>query len=334
MKRAALLRGVAVTAGAGAALAVRTTAVAQQVGHVNVGLTARGSDGWIIFIAEKTGLFTAAGLQTERYITGSAAACAQQLAAGALDVGSLSTTQMVEGINGGAGFVAIINNIVTAPYVVLARKGTTSFAQLRGKTIIVGGVNDVTRVFVDRIAQANGFKPDDITYTYAGASTERYAALVSGAVDAAILLPPLAFRAADEGYVNVGEVQKYFPNLPFTALAGRTAWLQSRRDDAVAFVKSYLQGVRWLNDPANKARAIAILIEETGVKPEDAAKTYDLYVTRLHIYSTTGRFTTNDFAHVIDVLVKTKEIVPPTPSPSRYFDNRYADAALAQMRRR
>lgn len=307
---------------------------AQSSGRtITIGFTSRSAVDWALYCARKAGIYAANNLQVDEVVIGSSAACAQQLTAGSIDVGAVSSTQVIQAVIGGAPLIEILNEVTTAPYFVLGRKGITNAAQLRGKTIIIGGPSDITRIFLDKILAANGMQDDDVTYTFAGATGDRFAALMSGSVDAAILLPPFAFRASDAGYPVVAEVQKYVPNFPFGGLAVRSDWARSHSDLLTAFNKSYVQGVRWLNDPANRARAVQFLIDETNTAPADAQKTYDLYIGRLQVYSKTGRFSNDDFAQVLDALLKTKQITAPVPAPSRFYDNRYADAALRQLRR-
>jgi NitT/TauT family transport system substrate-binding protein len=332
MNRGSLLKGtIGAAAGwLGAPGSVRAQGAARQF---TIGFTSRSSTDWPLYCASKTGLYTANGLQVDEVVIGSSAGCAQQLTAGSIDVGSVSSTQVVEAVMGGAPIVEVLNEVVTPPYSVLARKGITSIAGLRGKTMIVGGPNDITRIFMDKVAEGNGVRPDDITYTFAGASSDRFAALLSGGVDGAMLLPPFSFRAADEGFPVIADVQKFVPHFPFGGLAVRTAWAKSHPDLVIAFDKSYVQGVRWLFDVANRTRACQILVDVTNSRMEDAQRTYDQYVTHLQLYSKTGRFIREDFVQVLDTLVKTKQVTPPVPAPEALFDNHYADVALAQIRR-
>jgi NitT/TauT family transport system substrate-binding protein len=99
-----------------------------------------------------------------------------------------------------APIVSFINRSNNASYVILRGKALSSISQLRGKTIIVGGPNDVTLVFMDTALAAYKLKPEDLTYRFAGGTPERFAALLSGTVDASILLPPFSFRAESAGY--------------------------------------------------------------------------------------------------------------------------------------
>jgi len=330
MNRRRLLHATASATAFGLA---RPTAVRAQARQLTVGFTSRSSTDWPLYCASKAGFYAANNLQVDEVVIGSSAGCAQQLTAGSIDVGSVSATQVVEAVMGGAPLVEIVVEVITPPYSVLARKGITTVAALRGKTTIIGGPSDITRVFMDKVITGSGLHPEDFTYTFAGASSDRFAALISGAVDAAMLLPPFSFRAADEGFPVVADVQNFIPHFPFGGLAARSAWAKAHPDIVTAFDKAYIQGARWLYDPANKARACQILAEITNSKIEDAQRTYDQYVVHLQLFSKTGRFARDDFAQVIDTLLKTKQINPPAPAPESLFDNRYADAAAAQLRR-
>lgn len=328
MQRRAFLFGSA-TFGIAASAPARAQS---RLRPLNLGFTSRSATDWPLYVASKLGFYEANGLHVDEVVIGSSAGCAQQLTAGSIDLGSVSATQVVEAVMGGAPIVEVVNEVVTPPYFIIGRKGFTSVAQFKGKTIIVGGPNDITRVLTDKVLAANHLRPEDVTYIFAGATSDRFAALLSGTVDGAILFPPFAFHAAAQGYPVVAQVQKYVPNFPFGGLAARIEWAKSHRDLVVAFDKSYLQGVRWLADSRNRARAVQILIEMTNTNADDGNKTYDVYVGHPNLYSQNGRFADPDFAQVLDALQKTKDISPPVPAPSRFFDNSYADAALAQLR--
>ncbi len=331
LSRAAALR--AATA-AFAAAAVPAPLFAQAAPRsIAVGLTAKTASDWGMYIADKLGMFEKNGLKPDIIVTGSSAANAQQLTAGSVDFGEVSTTQLIEAVLGEAPIVSVINRTNNAPYVIVSKKGYTSIPQLKGKTIIVGGPNDITLVFMNTVLAAYKLKQDDVVYTFAGGTGERYAALMSGTVDAAILLPPFSFRATDAGYPILDNVAKYYPSFPFDTFSVRTDWAKKNGDVIVAYVKTILQALAWLYDPANKAQAIAILADATNVPPADAAKTYDFFVVTMKFYNRTGITTAADLNLVIDALIKTAQIKPPPPDPNRFFDNSYVEKATAALRR-
>ena len=322
-----------ITAGALAAGVARPVFAQPAPRSIAVGLTAKTASDWGIYIADKLGFFAQNGLKPDLIVTGSSAANAQQLTAGSIDFGEVSTTQLIEAVLGGAPIVSIINRTNNAPYAIIGKKGITSMAQLRGKTIIVGGPNDITLVFMNTVLAAYKLKQDDVTYTFAGGTGERFAALLSGTVDAAILLPPFSFRAEDAGYPLLDSVEKYYKSFPFDTFSVRTDWGKKNGDLIVSYVRSILQSLAWLYDPANKAKAIGVLADATNVSAADAAKTYDFFVTSVKFYNRTGIMTTAELDVVIDALIKTAQIKPPPPDAARFFDNTYVQKATATLHR-
>jgi ABC-type nitrate/sulfonate/bicarbonate transport system substrate-binding protein len=332
ISRSTVLR---VAGGALAAAAITPPALAQPAPRsVAVGLTSKTASDWSVFVADKLGYFTQNGLAVDIIVTGSSAANAQQLTAGSVDIGEISTTQVIEAVLGGAPIVSFINRTNNAPYIIVGKKGLSSISQLRGKTIIVGGPNDVTLVFMNTVLAAYKMKPEDVTYTFAGGTAERFAALFSGTVDAAILLPPFSFRAESAGYPVLDRVQKYYPIFPFDTFCARIDFAKKSPDVLVAYAKSILRAVGWLYDPANKAKAIAILAEATNTSADDANKTYDFFLIQAKYYNRTGLMTNEDLAPVISALLKTDQIKPPAPDPARFYDNAFATKANAALRRR
>lgn len=299
---------------------------------LTLGLTSQTANEWPEYVDVKMGFFAANGLKTDIIYTGSAAAGAQQLTAGSLDISEVSSTQLIEAVQGGAPITAVVEHSTKVPYSIVGAKGVTSLSQLKGKTIIVGGVNDITRVFTDKVFASAHLQSSDFTYTFAGATSARFAALLNGGVAAAILFPPFSFRAAGMGYPVLADVPKYFPSFLFDTFAVRSDWAKSHGDLITAFAKAYLEGVRWLYDPANRKAAIALLSETTNTSESDATQTYDLFITKLHIYSPTGIVTSTDVGPVLDALVKIGQLKQPVPSPKTFYDNAFVQRATAPGR--
>jgi NitT/TauT family transport system substrate-binding protein len=306
---------------------------AQQTTSLDVGLTARTATDWPLFVGDALGFFKKYGVNVNFIVVGSAAGNAQQLAAGSLGIGETSSTQIIEAIQGGAPLTYALNQVTTPPYSLMAKPQIKSLAGLRGKTIIIGGVTDITHVFLDAMLKGTGLKANDYTLTYAGATNERYAALKSGSVDAAILFPPFNFLAASDGYANLGDVQKYLPSFPFDGFAVNEGWAQQHSALLVSFIKGYLEALRWLYNPANKARAVGILSAATNTNPENASKSYDEFFVQLKAFSRDGRSDSPSFAKVVNALATMKVLDAPLPPPTKFYDNRWVDRANAELAR-
>src|SRR4051812_7744247 len=170
---------------------------AHALERIIIGTVGAPSGGqWPYLIGMKKGFFAAAGLELDVIYVPSAPGLIQQLVAGSLE--AVATSGLVEpilAVEKGAP-VAVIRIIgQVPPYALIARPGIASLKDLKGKTISLGGLTDITRVYFDRMMEPNGLKIGDYDIVVAGATGARFVALKSGAVDAAILLPPLSFQA-------------------------------------------------------------------------------------------------------------------------------------------
>ena len=178
-----------------------------------------------------------------------------------------------------------------------------------------------------------GLKPADYDEVYAGATPERYAALKSGSVAASIILPPWDFVAIDEGFVSLGSFPAVVPVFPYTGFVGHTD-LATKRPEAVAgFVKGYPRGVRWLNDPANKARAVSILAANVNTKTDVGNRTYDEIVIKSKCFPSTAHLEPKSLQVVADMLAQIGAVKPPIPALDLLIDNRFANAADAELKR-
>lgn len=324
----------ALTACALAAVSRPSPAVAQAtLRTVTYGQVTKSAFDWPSYIADALGYYADAGIKVDFVVVGGAAKAAQQLAGASLDVGLTTTLELVEAVNGGAPLVDVITRDVGSPYVVVGRKGLVRLTQLRGKTLVVGGVNDNTRVYMDTVLAHAGLKPEDYTYIFAGNSADRFAALLSGSVEAPILAPPFSFQAQANGFPVLDEVAKYYVGFPQNVIAANVGWAKAHPDLVVAFLKAHLRAVRFFYVPANRDKCLQILVDAIHTSPELAAQSYDL-LYRIKSFSVSGTNTPQQWGMVFDVLLKTNQIKPPIPPLSTYVDTRYLDEAAASLRRR
>lgn len=252
---------------------------------------------------------------------------AQQLAVGALNVSQSGFPDYFRAIAQGAPMRIFINNNAVPPYSVHAKKTIKSIADLKGKTISIGAVKDVTLIYMQPFLAAGGLKTTDVDFVYAKATADRFTALNAGGVDATILNPPASFRADGLGFTNLGEIADTMKDYPFTVWAVHTDWAAKNRSAVVAFTKCHLRGVAWVNNTANRAEAIAMVIKHTRADPKDAEKTYDYLVTKLRAFSADGLLTEATFARMKSGLIQMGDVQEPVPPLSRFFDASYIAAA-------
>ena len=300
----------------GAALAPLTKAHAAPITLITTG--ANNPNEWPIFIGKTKKFFEAAGIQLNTVSASSTSAAIQQIAAGSGEMASGGITDPIRAIDNGAGVSLIRIHAQVPPYTVWAKPGIKTFADLRKKTVILGGAKDITRIYFDRMVQPNGLKAGDYDMVFAGTTPSRFAALQSGAVDAAILLPPFSFRAEAAGFSLIGRLGDYVKDMPFTGYAVNTKWAKANKNTVVSFFKAYQKSVDWFRDPTNRSEAIAILISEAKVDPADATATYDFFAS-IDIFSQKGIVTSAAISALIKALADDKDLQG-TADPARFID--------------
>src|SRR5215831_11228022 len=272
---------------AGAAMALTAQAKAETV---TVGLVgAVSSTHWPIYIGLAKGYFAAESLTPDLVFIQSSAALVQQLTAGSIDL-ALSTglADPIRAIDKGSPIAIVRIEMQAPPYALLAKPTIKRWPDLKGKTISIGGPKDITRIYLERMADPNGLKPSDYDTVFAGATSARFSALQSGAVDAAMLLPPFNFYAESAGFTNLGLTVDYAKELPFTGTVVGRAWAAAHKATLDKVLSVNAKSMAWFSDPANRAETIKIMVEASKLKQEDVAKSYD-FLHKNAFFETTGK---------------------------------------------
>jgi ABC-type nitrate/sulfonate/bicarbonate transport system substrate-binding protein len=244
------------------------------------------SAGWIWYIAKAEGFFAKANLEPDIIYVPTPAGLMQQLAAGSLDTVEIGVVEPIHAIARGAP-VAILRIMgAVPPYEMVANVKTVK--ELKGKTIVIGGLLDINRVYLNRIMKGNGLKDGDYDITTVGNTPGRFAALKSGSADATMLAAPFNFYAENEGFHNVGLILDYAKDLPFGSTDVSLAYAKDHRDALQRLLTVLEESSVWFNDLDNRDAAIEVLL--TVMRSDqraDVAKSYD-YMRRIGYFEPKG----------------------------------------------
>lgn len=147
---------------------------------------------WPYYIAMAKGMLAKRGMEFDIVYGQSASNILQQLVGGSIDlVVSTGINEPMHAAAKGApvGILRIVGKV--PPYAIDAQKDIHSLKELKGKTVAIGGLTDITRLYFDRMLEPNGVKWGDYDPIVVGSTTGRMGALQSGAVAATMLLPPI-----------------------------------------------------------------------------------------------------------------------------------------------
>jgi NitT/TauT family transport system substrate-binding protein len=283
----AKLRRAALSAVVLACLAAQAARAAETVTLGTVGQASANL--WPELIALDQGFFAAEGLQVELYYVQSSAALVQQITAGSLGIATQTgLADPLRAVGMGAPIAVVRIDVQAPPYDLVAKPSITNMKELKGKVISLGGPKDITRIYVERMLAPNGVNPGDFDMVFAGATTARASALLAGAVDAAILLPPFNFQAVAKGFNSLGLTVDYVKDLPFSGTAVNTAWANANKATLEKLLGVKSKAIAWFEDEQNRAGALRILKTASSLNQDDVAKAYTFFRDG-HFFEPTGK---------------------------------------------
>jgi ABC-type nitrate/sulfonate/bicarbonate transport system substrate-binding protein len=305
--------------------ATLSAGTAQAQTKIVAGMVAHGPPQWPQYIATELGWLKKDNIELDFVTAGGSGV--QQLAAGALDICHSGYPDFARAALQGAPVRIIISDIVASPYAIFAKPAIRQIADLKGKLISIGGMNDITLIYIKPFLASAGLKPTDVDFIFAKAAGDRFAALAAGGIDATILNHPTYSKAVAAGFSNLGDTKPYAEGIPFTVWGANMPWAEKNRAALTAFARNYKRGVRWLYDPANKEQAIEILMKYAKLARKDVEDAYDYQVAKLKLYGLDGDVSDQTYGKMAEGLVEIGIIKPPYPPKSAIFDGSFVQQA-------
>ena len=153
------------------------------------------------WIAKDERLYERYGLDVELAYVAGAAKIAEALLAGELDVGIAPATSAFGPGLEGADTVMLASWANKLGFSALVQPGLQTVADLRGKRVGVSRRGSNSEIWAAAVLGSFGLEPErDYTVLSIGGQAEQLAALQNGAIDVAIMTPPLNLRARQLGF--------------------------------------------------------------------------------------------------------------------------------------
>jgi NitT/TauT family transport system substrate-binding protein len=272
---------------------------------------------WLFYVGFDQGFFKQHDVDLDIIFAPSAAGILQQLAAGSLDI--VATTGVVEPIHAidkGANNIAIARIIgANSPYAVEAKPSIASIKDLKGKTIVLGGLVDITAVYWNRMATASGLQPGDVDITVIGATAGRFAALKSGTVDATMVLPPFNFLAETAGFKNLGLVYDYVKDYPFTGLEVARPWASAHQAVAKGLLAALDDSAAWFYAPENHDALIAMGVKNFNISAAEATQSLE-FLQKIRYFALTSNVSRKGLESLIAVMRGSGDVSNPITADS------------------
>jgi ABC-type nitrate/sulfonate/bicarbonate transport system substrate-binding protein len=225
--------------------------------------------------ARDRGYYSAEGLEVELILM-SAPIASRALLSGDVDVATVGGAGLPPVLRG-SPLKFLFTTYNRAMFWLYAKPEIRDVKGLKGKRVGVSGIGSGPDSLLREVLRQNGLDPArDITILSLGVMPTIFSGLQSGTVDAAMLSPPVTFKAEEAGFRELVA----FPKEDLVELQGsvlvRDVLLQSEPSQVERFLRGTYKGFRYIRE--NRAGTLPLVARYLQVSDGLAAKAYDQVV--------------------------------------------------------
>jgi ABC-type nitrate/sulfonate/bicarbonate transport system substrate-binding protein len=273
------------------------------------------------------GFFERRGLKATLELTESSKAQRDGLAAGKFQIAQSAIDNAVAMIEGSREDVVILSGGDSGMNEFFVQGGINSFADLRGHVILVDAPDTAYALQVKKLLAQHGVEPGTYMIKPVGAGVFRLKGMLEDKSNAAAILNlPFTVEAAQAGMKSLGRTIDLLG--PYQAAGGFAlrAFAEQNRDTVERYLAAYVESLRWVRDPANRAQAVGLLVSEQKLAPGIAERTYEQLIDPAFGFTPDARFDMQGFRNMMALRAEVEGKT--TAAPERYLDFSYYEHAM------
>jgi ABC-type nitrate/sulfonate/bicarbonate transport system substrate-binding protein len=280
------------------------------------------------------GIFEKRGIHVELELTEGATAQRQGFAAGKFQIAHSAIDNAVYNIE-----VLKLDNVVLSGgdqgmNEFFVQGDIKSFADLRGRTLVVDALNTAYALQVKKILAQNGVKEGEYTLKSVGAGVFRLKAMMEDKSNAGgILNLPFTVQAELAGMKSLGRTTDMLGPYQGAGAYAIRGWAEKNRETLERYLAAYIEAVRWVREPANKAENIAILMAKLSLPQAVAERTYALLQDPGFGFTPDAKFDPVGYKNLMALRAEVENKGAAALSGERYLDLSYYDNALKLLAR-
>jgi NitT/TauT family transport system substrate-binding protein len=174
---------------------------------------------------------------------------------------------------------------------------------LKGKKFGISSFGGTPHSEAIMILRKYGMNPEkDVIFLQIGGSSSRFAALDSGSIDAAMLVPPFNKLAQKRGFNEILSFNEIM-NIPLGGIAVHTQKIKEKPDEIVKMIKAILKSVDYIRN--RKGEILSIMETKWGIKEADIRE--GIYRDIVGIYTRDGIASDETMKNVIQLVRDTRK---------------------------
>jgi len=293
--------------------------------EVTFGILTPTASEWPVYITHELGFDKAEGISLTIIQGNSPPNVINMIATGGVSLADNGCDSEFAAISHGLPIKIIAPMFTVNPYSLVVGPGIKTWADLKGKSVMLGTKQDVTAIALSSLAAVHDLKLDDFQIVIGGNSTARYAGLESGNVQGAMLGQPYDLLAQSKGATILATASDTIKNWAFTCVVTNNDWAAKNRPLVVKFLRALRRGIQY--GYTHKDATVEVLVKETHIDPAIAAKAWDVDFGKWKAFDPNLKFSASAAQTVGGYQVQFG-IIPALPPIKDLYDGSFTAEAL------
>ena len=284
-----------------------------------------------LYVALDKGIFQKHGLSVELLVTPNSKAQREGLINGRFDIAQAGVDNALSAVEDSKADVVIVSGGSSGLNELVVRPEVKSYADIRGKTVVVDAPNTAFALLLYKMLALNGVQRNEYSVFPAGACSFRYKAMRESADRvAAMMNPPCSIQAEKDGYHSLGlstdVVGRYLADGHWVM----RPWAAAHADTLVNYLQAVIEGYRWGVDPTHRDELITIMAKYLKIDRDLAATTINLEIGSNGGMAKDAAFDMEGFKNTLKLRAEF-EGGDPNVNPAKYIDLSYYQKALSGL---
>jgi NitT/TauT family transport system substrate-binding protein len=218
-----------------------------QAERVRVAISSISTSQVNVWVPLDTGFFKKQGLDVELVYISGAPVGAAALMSGEVAISQGGVVGSITSNMKGSGTYIILGGADRFPYQLIVAPTIKQIADLKGKRFAVSRIGSADHTATMFVLPRLGIQPDkEMNIIQVGSVPARFAALVSGSVQAALLIPPETVKAKELGYRMLSNFADIEINYQQNGVYTTRAFINKRPDLLRRFAVAYSEGNHYI----------------------------------------------------------------------------------------
>ena len=277
-----------------------------------------------------TGIFERRGFKIELELTEGSRPQREGLASGKTHVAHSAVDNALAMIEVAKEDVVIVSGGDSGMNEFFVQGNINGFADLRGRALVVDAPDTAYALQLKKILAQHGLKEGDYKINPVGAGPFRFKALMEDKSNAGgILNLPFTVQAEAAGMKSLGRTIDMLGAYQAAGAFAMRAWAEKNRETLERYLAAYIECIRWVRAPANKAQGTAILVDKLKLSAREAERTHELLLDPAFGFTPDAAFDREGFKNVLALRAELeRKAGTAVPAPERYVDLSYYAGAM------